>query len=558
MSAFQPVVELLSLDRLFEEEKDYQSETEISVIPDPEWTICFHEVGGRYLEVRLKVGQMYSDRWDRDFGPGRVARSLIEENILPTVLHILELSPFWISYLADNERGLFGQKRTNLLHDGTSEPDFSYFLSLYRLVKTCLSAIDQFPDVGYKNQPGVRFLPDSLRSARALLQRQHFLYLGILSWFAAREQTAEEDKKEISVQRYLPGLNSLVRLARREYASLLLDEEEQAALAFSRVDCGGQVWDLDQEADLLLYAIELDHGGVPRMSNRLWSFASETMQDRLLTDMILRRWFLAHDDLAGAARVIQQLVRQQPGKVSLASWLAGQVGRIYAWLGAGLVLLLLAGWATAAFPPRSVLVVWLAPVPGLVVGLIFPMLITGVVIARSNAISRQALYPLALRIPAMGLVGVLAMSGLADPLAKFCFNAFAPKVWGVGLFLVLVSLAAAFLYTFFEAHVRTGRRWKALLRAGRLWLVGWVSTLWLAMVSAAIADAIGLTACEPGAYSPTPGFCTSAGVLTFHSGFFLWGLRFSYDYILVISAMALLVGVFTQIFWEDKAIAEPL
>lgn len=558
MTAAQRIVERLRLDQDFRGEEDYQSEKGISVLPDPVWTISFAEISGRYDQASLKVGEIYGDRWDRDYGSGRVAQCLIVGYPLPTVLHILELSPFWISYLAANQNGVFDQVRLNPPCYGICEPDFHYFLALYRLVEICLAAIDQFPDAGSKKLAGVRFLPDGLRGARVLLLRQRFLYLSLLVWFVEQEEKAKADFGETSVRHYLPGLNSLVRLARREYAGVLLDEEEQVALAFSRVDCGGQPWDLDQEAALLLYAVQLDQDGEAQLSDRLCAFARNTMQDSLLTDMILRRWFLAHDDLAGVARAIRQLVQGPQDGGGLAAWLAGQVDRIYAWLGIGLVLLLLAGMATTVFPGHSALFDWLAPLPGLMVGLVFPVLISVTVVARSKTISRQALYPLALRIPAMGLVGVLAMSGLADPLVKFGFNALAPQVWGGGLFLTFVSLAAAFLYTFFEAHVRSGRPGKALKRAGQLWGVGWISTLWLAVVNAALADVIGLTACDPGAYTLTPELCVSPGVLVFHSGFFLWGMRFSLDYILVMSAMALLVGVFTQIFWEDKAIAEPL
>lgn len=456
-----------------------------------------------------------------------------------THLHLLHLSPFWIGALSRLEK-ILGHERGK----------FRNILILYRLVEICLEAIQALENDGEEKT-------SQLQTSASLLLRQRYIYLAQLNPLAIQERE--------KLPSFVPGYEFQIRKAREAYASLLLDED-RVLLAFSEVENGGKPWDLDGEVQLLLYGFSRIEGMTQQeaiqliSSSNLWSFAKSDLPDMILTDTLLRRWFLAHDDLASASAAVRGLLDSDKKILKLA---AGGLNRVYLLSGIGLAFFFAGAYLPEGWQIIPELALgWLKQALiyiGAFIGLILPFLsvITIVFLSQKPFSGRQVLYPLALRVPAMGLVGVLAIAGLADSLVRYTLNAF-QWIWPA-LFVVICSIVAAFAYILFEVQTRIPVRQKAWRRASALWLRGVISTTWLAIVTGWLVDPIGITACTPEMETKIKCITNHFGsVISIERSANFLGGRISLDYIFLVGALALLVGVFTQIFWEDKAIAEPL
>lgn len=467
-----------------------------------------------------------------------VFRNVLEHFLAPehrgTILHVLRLSPYWISALAEQEV-LLEIKRGK----------FRNILVLYRLVELCLAAIQALDSS--KEERVSR-----LRNPAGLLLRQRFIYL-------AQLRLLEDPDRPLS--KYVPGYDFLLREAREAFADLLLDEE-RVLLTFAEVENGGKTWDLDSEVRLLLFEfsrLESNRKNYLKFGDALWSFAQRDLPGLILTDTLLRRWFLAHDDLDEASAGVHALMKTDLSIPKWAAWVLRHANYLSL---VGLVLFFASAFILRNLSLRPErLHEWLVAIGiygGAFIGLIPPFLSVLAIMCSSKRqlVSRQVLYPLALRVPAMGLVGVLAIAGLMDSLVQYTLNAF--DRLEPALFIVLGSIAAAFAYILFEVQTRIPVRQKAWLRAFALWFRGIVSTLWLAIITGWLVDPIGIAACDP-QHAATSCVTTSYGsVIELHRFVDFLGGRLSFDYVVLMGAIALLVGVFTQIFWEDKAIAGPL
>lgn len=454
-----------------------------------------------------------------------------------THLHILRLSPYWISALAGEEK-LVGHRMGS----------FRNMLILYRLVEICLAAVDA---LAYKEEEKI---DKQLQSPASLLLRQRYLYLVQLPKLAA-----DEDER-LRLYDYIPGHSFLVRKAREAYASLLLNEDK-ALLAFAEVKSRNAPWDLDSEVRILLYTFSRRKGTTQlALSSCLWDFAKEGLPGQILTDTLLRRWFLAHDDLAEASAGVYALLKDGSRKINgLAAW---GLKHSHGLNGAGLVLFTAGALVTPYLAiPLNLNLEWLKLVfmgLGIVIGLILPILVVLILsLSKQPLSSRQVFYPLALRVPAMGLVGVLAIAGLMDSLVRYTLNAF-NRPWPA-LTIAIFSVVSAFAYILFEVQTRLTAHKKAVRRAFALWYRGLFSTIWLAIVTGWLADPIGLTACHSEEAVKMECVTTNYGlVIKLERAVDFLGGRISLDYVILVGAIALMAGVFTQIFWEDKAIAEPL
>lgn len=458
------------------------------------------------------------------------ARSFLVPIHRETMLHFLELAPFCLCELAT---------RDTLL--GRARGSFENILILYRLSEIFLAAIELLREDA-EGQGGQFQVPG------ILLLRQRYLYLAQLSPLS--------QPPDYDLNKFVSGYSIRIRRARQAYADILLNEEDRALLAFAEVE-NGHRWNLDGEVTLLICSftrrqkttnehrseiIPLELSPIP------WPFAREIMADHILTDVLLRRWFLAHDNLRGLSFCLPALYH---GLRFIERLAAKLVVNIYALAGIGL-LLFLAGFA---FPQTT-----LFPLAGILLGLLLPLvLLCALFFSKKPLSARQALYPLALRVPAMGLVGVLAIAGLMDPLVRFTLNGFDRFL--PALFIFGTCMAAALAYIFFEVQTRTLVLGQAIRRAVYLGVCGLVSTLWLAAITGWLVDTIAISHCSPDDMAAGVQCVLVAPygeVLQFTRHISLFGERISLDYLLLVGALALLVGVFTQIFWEDKAIAEPL
>ena len=125
-------------------------------------------------------------------------RNFLNPEHRSTHLHLLRLSPYWISALSEREK-IFGHKQGK----------FRNLLILYRLVEICLAAIQALEN----DREG---LASQLQISACLLMRQRYLYLAQL------DALLEDDE---NISNYVPGYIFHIRQAREAYASLLLDED---------------------------------------------------------------------------------------------------------------------------------------------------------------------------------------------------------------------------------------------------------------------------------------------------------------------------------------------
>lgn len=378
--------------------------------------------------------------------------------------------------------------------------------------------------------------PEFTLSTRLLLQRQRFRYIAAL-------QPLEMEQ----VHGILPYYNQMVREARQAYGKSLLYDADQTELAMleAETDCEPTL-SADAEVEMLLYQ--------PAQSSplaawfkpaRMWKFSQFDSIDRLFSDLLIRRWMLNRDDLDGAARALQAILiadtRQTNKGGDAPAWLwqiAAFLVRFFNPLLILLAILCTLGMCTGNHP---IFIGSLAAAIGLVAIILLPVQI---LTQKKLYATWQLLYPLALRIPGMGLVGILAVSGLADQYLVFSATAWQPKTSLAAWTLFSLCMVASFAYVTFEAQTRTHSWGEALLRSIQLWLFGWASTLYLSIFNSWLSSIIGVYDC-----SDMTGKWMSASI---------GNVTVSVDNILIVGAVSLLVGVFTQIFWEDKAIAEPL
>lgn len=501
----------------------------------------------KFNELRLDMGPLHTKL--NDFGYDGIEKAVltfIKSDQLFNILNFLHASPFWLSSLAE---------QANIHEDNkeTSKGLFINFLLLYRIAEILTSTIERF------NQ---KFQQTDLDIAHILLARLRYLYLAQLS----------TDNSHPNINEYV-NYKIEIRRCREVYARMLIEEEDLVLLAFSEVKTE-LPWTIEGEAQMLIHKFARVQSrskstkeptqGPSRLEvlPEIWSFAREELKDNLLTDKLLCKWFLAHDNLKGVIVYINTLFKNDNYFTRVAARLSTNT---YLFGFIGIILFLFSipvSHGILGIPEKaSLIVTYTLAISGIVCGLLLPILSMFILFSNKKLqIKRQIFYPLVFRIPAMSLVGVLAIAGLMDSLVKFTLNGFDRPVAAVAI--ILFCLSASFAYTYFEVQSRTLSTGKSRKWAFSLWFSGLVSSLWLAILSGWLIDPIGLTACQPGDVT-FGAMCTAqldalTSVITLKRYVTILGGRISLDYILLVSALALMVGVFTQIFWEDKAIAEPL
>lgn len=446
-------------------------------------------------------------------GIDKIAHNLVSLDQLRSRNYILEQSPFWLEVFQQNQI------------PGFSPGAFEHFLILYRLAEACRTAIELL----IKQDS---FLVEKFQNTRILLTRQIFIFLSY-SLEISRNNPA------IKINEYIPDIYDSLRRLREEYASILVEKEARVSIALSWAAAesatsayAAPTLSLEKEVGLLFFELKTPSNLKPfQLSSKLRAMCFEKPLDRQLTDFLLRRWYLSKNDLFGAARIIRLLLDTDSG-----SWLlkprnflvAYQNGFIF--LGG---LLILAGSGLGIEWP-----VYCA------VGLVVVSAIAIVWTVKTNKTllsSAQILYPLALRIPAMGMVGVLAIAGITEEIRKIGFNVQNEPI-AAGI-IIAASFLLAFAYIYLEVLSRmvNSPGTKKFIRAFILWLFGWGNTIWISAAVAWLSTPLGLN-------------CASADA----PGVKIAGWPIHFWFVVFISAMALFIGIFTQIFWEDKAIGEPL
>ncbi|MHC1733404.1 MAG: hypothetical protein AB9888_15405 [Bacteroidales bacterium] len=435
------------------------------------------------------------------------------------VRELLFYAPYWIEQLANATENIAGIKSRSV----------GRVLLVYRLTEICLRVIDQW------ERDRTNFT-----STKALLIRQRYRYLLRMYWL---KDHGEEEEKE-TITECVANLDTIIRKARSEYVNLLLENTDHIELAlneaipsFSRSTSLKSEWNLDDEVDLLLYQF-LPTGN---KSKKLLSFAWEYPSDQILTDLIMRQWMLARDNIPGVTRAISSVLispQKEEEKELEPGWFVKSVSwffnKIHALIIGGAILCLVGLFL------EDIQIM----VGAVFLGLMFP----GLILLLTGLLGRfpweaQIFYPLALRVPAMGAVGILAVAGLADAYITFGFAAFSAEQTPAAILLLIGCLVPSWFYIRFEVNSRRVIRKYANKRSWLIFLYCTATSIWLGTFTALLADPLKLTE----NVNLLPPFLTTP-----------FGYRISFSSVVIISALALLVGVFTQIFWEDKAIAEPL
>lgn len=486
-----------------------------SLRPGPAMPLRYEDL---YASVRLEAAASswvlhvsYLDRYlSQDLGdlsspyptpPERIAAELWDNAAGPGIVRALvHTAPFWVE--GDT---LFSQAQ-----DGPAG-----YLLRYRLSEIALAALNQAPEPLREQE-----------LIRVLLLRQRFRYLAALAdWqnlrhvFAGRASFAQH-----------------LREARFALAQALLDQPARAELAFELAELPAEgVWDMEAEIRSLVF-----HG--PSLATR--DVAVDTAGDRQLTDTIIRRGFLARNNLLDASRAVGGLIDRAGGGRS--SWLARALPYFHGWF---------IGWtllAAGAF--------WLAGMgrldgwrwvflPAVLAAVAVPMVFWAVVWSKQG-LQRAAIYPLALRVPGLALLGLSVAFGLSGYL-PYAFNAWDQPA--VGWFVFLVSPAITFFYITFETLARVNQRRAAAGRAAWLTAYLWATTFWLALLVGWFAEPVGMMDCQIGRAG-----CSASGVIELTRSVDFMGGRVSTDFVFFVGALSLLVGLLTQLFWEDRSVAEPL
>lgn len=439
-----------------------------------------------------------------------IATQLLDASVIsrPNLLVILTWSPFWL-------------ERLSLSGD---EP-FKNSLIRYRLADACLMALAELS----AEQPLAPHLSDS----RILLIRQRFRYLAALS---------DSD----IYRRKIRGYPSLLRAARESYAHLLLERRADVELALARaVPPRATYWALDEEVSLLI---------ANPVTGRAWPVTRQTPPDMALTHRLLRQGLLATNNLAAATGTIANLLirpevdgdRPPRGwRQTVSEWgrsaVAFGLRKFHFWLCLGTLAAAIVFYFSQGSPRWFLYVAAIALLPPLLSWL------SSLIILRGESL---VLYPLALRIPGMALLGVIGITGLSDTYTVFALNAWQTPI--VAWLVTIFCLTLAFAYVFFQSITRT-RDWRlALGRSALLWGYALASAFWISLLFAVLADPLGFTACGPGQV------CCADGLLSLNRAMPLWGQRVSLDFTFFFTGLSLLIGVLTQLFWEDKAVAEPI
>ncbi len=435
--------------------------------------------------------------------PGQVAARLWQQPHA-AVTALLRAAPFWLDAIP----------RGNLL----AKPDsFDGYLARCRLAEIGLAALDPAA-VGYDSP--------HWEPARALLLRQQFRYLAALSGW--------ED-----LPKRMPDYEQRMRAARAAWAGYLLERRDVVEQAFWLVDPSpGSAWDIEAELRFLVF---------PRPGHELQPIAMTTATDRQVTDAIVRRGFLGRNNVHDAAAVLAGTLAAGGGT---GARIAPAVPRFYAWfIGWTAVAALL--FALGSAPASSRWVGTAAVVAGAAAAVALPVGLWAWVWARPG-LARLSLYPLALRVPALALLGLSVVAGISGYL-PYAFNAWDSPY--VATAVSLASLGVTFGYILFETLARVEDRRVAARRA--LWLTAYLAaaTFWLALLVGLFADPVGMTLCVD--QGPGDG-CSADGRLFLARYVYLFRTRVSVDFVFFVGALSLMVGLLTQLFWEEKSVAEPL
>lgn len=324
------------------------------------------------------------------------------------------------------------------------------------------------------------------------------------------------------------------RRALRQWSGILLATEHEW-FVYEVLTAGGKVRGTEQAVllweDRMKALIWLPNG-------QMRTFFLRETGLRLL-DQLARQWFLPRYDLVSVSRICQDLVRVRVMPKPL-QWLLLRFyqpdGQPWTAVVAAALLLVSSRWLGLGGILAALLLL------GLMVGLLFVGSIMG-------GLGRFAFYPFSLRLATGTIVGLLALSGLTEQFNDFAFNAFGGDGrayrWETSLLVLGSALLSTSIYLLVSTMSRLNHFQLAYARTWRILCFGWAqSTIFAALfawVGAGRLFPLGL----------------AGQAMPRHAQAF-WGGMVYFDYLVTAGVLALTVGAFTQIFWDEKSAAEPL
>lgn len=473
--------------------------------------------GPQDLSIEFLVGNLSFDELESETYKPPTATQIIAtiENEInndkiarPALQQLLHWSPFWIEKIS------------------VKIEDRYVPLVKYRLVELLISFIENNS-----------FYTNTLEMQYILLLRQRLRFISAINDEVCRRiyrfhQHYYEAREAYAT--YLVNKTDLVELALSK-AQPFSDNTSQKTSWLNKSKWGGTEttnWDIDSEILLLLF----DDREEKKLST--WFHAYKTPLNRKLSSWIVEKGLLARNDLHMATRAIAGSRNPQN---KLGKYFYKSLQYIHIWVFGWTILsaVSLVGtgiWGERAF--QNIPLFATMSITSVIVGIGLPFFYW-FVFAFRGGFTKESVFPLALRIPGMAFIGVLGIAGIADAYTEFGFNAFDSFLPVVPM--ILGALGATFFYIFFETSQRSASLSQALRKTWYLISYAWAATFWISFFVAWFVEPLQLNK-----------------NISINRPLFVFGQSISIDFVLFMSAFSLLVGTLTQLFWEDKSVAEPL
>ncbi|AEB10597.1 hypothetical protein [Desulfobacca acetoxidans] len=255
-------------------------------------------------------------------------------------------------------------------------------------------------------------------------------------------------------------------------------------------------------------------------------------------------WFIRRYDLKTASWLLQQLKKYQPRPESKkASPTSGSGSATWQWGGAFQGLFLVIMLVLALGP---LLTLWSRYVYTFFISLTYLALPLGVIWLLTDPMANLYIRLLVPRMAGCIIVGYLPLVVGIETWQAISFLAQSPSSWQM-LFLIGLAAAAAFGYLILEIQHITLKRWELLCRGFRVYTLGLGWSLGIGLV---ILDMLALSyqKMDEHIFLDETQLTWLPGLL----GKIPWEILVGYV------PLALLIGIFLQIIWEEKPITEPL
>ncbi len=417
------------------------------------------------------------------------------------VLQVINASPYWMQDFVrqvneDGSGSLIGGNQAHYLNQN--------LLVLYRILAIFYAYLE------------AEDRQDVFQLTRCLLSRQLFRLATTLYVFGGNGKIDEKQEADIRKWRkiygnYLALQPDITRLALNE------GENTEAGLGLS----------FEDEAKMLLfYETKIE---------KLKKVANSTIGDRDLSDLLIRKYMLSTDDLWGVGREITHLVSfRNNGNGNLRNLMIRTFLPTFPFLViTSAILAILSYWSLTLpdlgwdtfDPPMKYSILATSSLCIFVAAWVMFIIIF---LTTSGYWKYKLVYLLAIRVPAMNFVGAIAILGLGEKILKFAGGLPKDSLLIVLLGLLLPSL----VYIFGEISTRNQSTPTLILRTLFITAYSYSFSVLIASILVTVTPSLGVI-------SPQD-------------------ISQPVSFVMIVGALLMMIGVFTQIFWEEKSLIDPL